>query len=70
MADITPQGFPVNLFGHYYYRENNYLPVRITIVEKGERPGFYRCVKGHCTEAEVQKRLSEAFLIHINRIVV
>ena len=70
MADITPQGFPVNLFGHYYYRENNYLPVRITIIGKGERPGFYLCVKGHRTEAEVPSLLKEAFLIHINRITV
>ena len=70
MAEFTPQGFPVNLFGHYYYRESNYLPVRITIVEKGERPGFYKCVKGHLTEAEAQSMLSEAFLIHINRITV
>ena len=70
MAEITPQGFPVNLFGHYYYRENNYLPVRITIVAKGERSGFYLCVKGHWTEAEVRDHLSEAFLIHINRITV
>ena len=70
MADITPQGFPVNLFGHYYYRENNYLPVRITIVEKGERPGFYKCIKGHWTEAEDMFKRSEAFLIHINRITV
>ena len=70
MAEITPQGFPVNLFGHYYYRENNYLPVRITIVEKGEIPGFYKCVKGHWTVAEAMDKRSEAFLIHINRITV
>ena len=70
MAEITPQGFPVNLFGHYYYRKNNYLPVRITIIEKGERPGFYKCVKGHWTEAEAMDKRSEAFLIHINRITV
>lgn len=70
MAEMTPQGFPVNLFGHYYYRENNYLPVRITIVGKGERPGFYKCVKGHWTEKELPDKLSEAFLIHINRITV
>lgn len=70
MADITPQGFPVNLFGHYYYRENNFMPVRITIVAKGEKPGFYKCVKGHWTESEAQNLLSEAFLIHINRITV
>lgn len=70
MAEMTPQGFPVNLFGHYYYRENNYLPVRITIVAKGELPGFYRCVKGHWNEEQVQPLLDEAFLIHINRITV
>ena len=70
MADMTPQGFPVNLFGHYYYRESNYLPVRITIVAKGERPGFYKCVKGHWTEAELPEKLSEPFLIHLNRITV
>ena len=70
MAEMTPQGFPVDLYGHYYYRENNYLPVRITIIAKGERPGFYRCVKGHWTEAEVQYKFSEAFLIHINRITI
>lgn len=70
MTEITPQGFPVNLLGHYYYRENNYLPVRITIVEKGERPGFYKCVKGHWAEDELKSKLSEAFLIHINRIVL
>ena len=46
------------------------MPVRITIVAKGEKPGFYKCVKGHWTEAEVQGLLSEAFLIHINRITV
>ena len=46
MAEMTPQGFPVNLFGHYYYRENNFMPVRITIVAKGPRPGFFQCVKG------------------------
>lgn len=70
MTETTPQGFPVKLLGHYYYRENNYLPVRITIVEKGEHPGFYKCVKGHWTEDELKSKLSEAFLIHINRIVV
>lgn len=70
MTEMTPQGFPVNLLGHYYYRENNYLPVRITIVEKGERPGFYKCVKGHWAEDELESKLSEAFLIHINRIVL
>ena len=70
MTEMTLQGFPVNLLGHYYYRENNYLPVRITIVEKGERPGFYKCVKGHWAEDELKSKLSEAFLIHINRIVL
>ena len=70
MLELTPQGFPVNLLGHYYYRENNYLPVRITIVEKGERPGFYKCVKGHWTKEELQNKLSESFMIHINRITV
>ena len=70
MAEMTPQGFPVNLFGHYYYRENNYLPVRITIIGKGGRPGFYRCVKGHWSEEQAQSMLNEAFLIHINRITV
>lgn len=70
MAEITPQGFPVNIGGHYYYRENNFMPVRITIVAKGERPGFYQCVKGHWTEAELPGKLSEAFLIHLNRITV
>ena len=70
MAEMTPHGFPVNLFGHYYYRENNYLPVRITIVAKGGRPGFYRCVKGHWSEEQAQSLLNEAFLIHINRITV
>ena len=70
MAEMTPQGFPVNLFGHYYYRENNYLPVRITIVAKGEHPGCYRCAKGHWSEEQAQSLLNEAFLIHINRITV
>ena len=70
MAEMTPQGFPVNLFGHYYYRENNFMPVRITIVAKDPRPGFFQCVKGHWTEAEAKDKLSEAFLIHINRIMV
>jgi len=70
MTEMTPQGFPVNLYGHYYYRENNYLPVRITIIEKSDRPGFYKCVKGHWTEAELESKLPEAFLIHINRITV
>ena len=70
MPEMTPQGFPVNLYGHYYYRENNFLPVRITIVEKGERAGFYKCVKGHWTKAELRDKLDEAFWIHINRITV
>ena len=70
MAEMTPQGFPVNLLGHYYYRENNFMPVRITILKKGERPGFYKCVKGHWTEAELESKQGEAFLIHINRIIV
>ena len=70
MAEMTPQGFPVNLLGHYYYRENNFMPVRITIIEKGERPGFFKCVKGHWTEAELHEKRPEVFLIHINRITV
>jgi len=44
--------------------------VRITIIEKSDRPGFYKCVKGHWTEAELESKLPEAFLIHINRITV
>ena len=69
-AEMSPHGFAIEMFGHYYYRESNYMPVRITIVEKGERPGFYRCVKGHFTEAEIREKGLEPFLIHMNRITL
>lgn len=68
--EMSPHGFPIEVPGHYYYRENNYMPVRITIVEKGERPGFYKCVKGHWNEAEMKEKLADAFLIHVNRITL
>ncbi len=60
--------FPVELYGKYYYRDANYAFVRITIAAKSEKPGFYLCVNGHWTEAEVMEKGLEPFLIHINRI--
>ena len=68
--EIGPHGFAIEVFGQYYYRETNYMPVRITIVEKGDKPGFYYCVKGHYTEAEIKAMKLEPFLIHINRITL
>ena len=67
--ELGPHGFPIELFGHYYYREN-FVPVRITIVEKGDKPGFYWCVKGHFTESEIREKGLGAFLIHVNRITL
>ncbi len=68
--EIGPHGFPIEILGHYYYRQPNYMPVRITIVEKGEKPGFYRCVNGHVTETEIKEKTLESFLIHINKITL
>ena len=68
--EIGPHGFPIEILGHYYYRQTNYMPVRITIIEKGEKPGFYRCVNGHVTEAEIKEKSLESFLFHINKITL
>lgn len=57
----------IEICGHYYYRENNYVPVRITVIEKG-KAGFYKCVKGHWTPSELHEKRLEPFLIHVNRI--
>ena len=46
------------------------MPVRITIIGKSDKPGFYRCVNGHVTEEEVKGKSLEPFLIHINKITL
>lgn len=62
--------FAIEVYGHYYYREATHMPVRITIVAEGEKPGFYQCVKGHWTKEELQEKKPEPFLIHVNRITL
>lgn len=69
-AKISQDVFGIEFFGHYYYREASHMPVRITIVEKGEKAGFYKCVKGHWTQEEIKEKKLEPFLIHVNRITL
>ena len=56
------------LYSHFYYRGDDYIPRRITIVGKYERPGFYWVVNGHLTKEEIEVKKPERFLIHVNKI--
>lgn len=60
--------FEIEIFGHYYYRDEAHIPHRITIIERKEKSGFYYYVEGHLTREEALSRKNEKKLIHINRI--
>lgn len=59
----------IEIFGKYYYRDENHVPRRITIVEKGSTEGFYWCVDGHFSREEIAMKKMDRFLIHKNRII-
>ena len=59
----------IECYGHYYYRDENHVPRRITIIEKGSGVGFYWCVNGHLTKEEIINKKEERFLIHQNRVI-
>ena len=42
--------FEIELYGHYYYRDEMHIPHRITIVGRKEQSGFYYYVEGHLTK--------------------
>lgn len=58
----------IEIYGKYYYRGENYVPRRITVVEKGPTAGFYWCIDGHYYKHEIFANKPERFLIHQNKI--
>lgn len=59
----------IEIYGQYYYRGENHVPRRITIVAPGPNAGFYWCVDGHFTKEEIEDKAMQPFLIHKNKIV-
>ena len=59
----------IELYGHYYYRNENHVPRRITIVGEGSTKGFYKYVEGHFTKEEIAAKDPEVFVIHANKII-
>ena len=59
----------IEIFGYYYYRGENHVPRRITIIEKGANTGFFWCVEGHMTMEEIKEKKPDRFLIHQNRVI-
>ncbi len=58
----------IKLYGRYYYRGADYIPRRITVVEKGSMPGMYWCVNGHLYKHQIFDKKPERFLLHRNHI--
>lgn len=58
----------IELYGHYYYRDENHIPHRITIVDITSTPGFFWYVDGHFTKDEIFEKDLTKQLIHKNRI--
>lgn len=59
----------IEMNGHYYYRDENHIPKRITIIAEGDHAGFYWCLNGHLSEKEIAEKLKEKFLIHQNKVI-
>ena len=62
--------FEIELFGHYYYRDEMHIPHRITIVGRKGQSGFYYYVEGHLAKAEALKQKENQKLIHVNKITI
>ena len=60
----------IELYGHYYFRGEDHIPRRITIVEQGPAAGFYWYVDGHVSKEEFTSKNLEKHLIHKNRITL
>lgn len=62
--------FEIELYGHYYYRDEMHIPHRITIVGRKEQSGFYYYVEGHLTKEEALARSENKKLIYVNKITI
>lgn len=60
----------IQIYDHLYYRGDDHIPRRITIVDRYEKPGFFWAVNGHMSAEEIAEKKPERFLIHRNRITM